>query len=378
MKYRISKYNRVMGMIIVLAAVYSSNYGQPNAVKEKQLTPKQESIIPIAGFTAKGNQADLKLAMAEGLAAGLSVNEIKEILVQLYAYTGFPRSLNAISTLESLLHERSQKGINDPMGKEPTRQDFKGSKFTYGKEMVTRLTGSSATGAPQKFVPVIDTFLKEHLFADIFGRDNLDYQSREIATISALASLDGLEAQLRGHLNVGRNVGLTQGELRGIANSLFARIGKAEGNTTAKILNEMYPVAETPDTNPDIDLFSKGSKMVSNNFTGEVWLNMLLQPDTTFQTNMGSVIFSPGARTNWHIHPSGQILLVMDGMGFYQEKGKPKRLIRKGDLVTCEPNIIHWHGATQTSTLTHIAVSTNLGKGNVIWLEKVTDAVYNQ
>lgn len=376
MKHSISKYR--VALYIVLTAVYSSNYGQQKAVMEKQLTPKQESIIPIAGFTAKGNQAALKLAMAEGLAAGLSVNEIKEILVQLYAYTGFPRSLNAISTLESLLNERNQKGIKDLIGKEPARQDFKGNKFTYGKEVVTKLTGSSATGAPQKFVPVIDTFLKEHLFADIFGRDNLDYQSREIATISALASLDGLEAQLRGHLSVGKNVGLTQGELRGIANRLFTKIGKAEGNTTTKILNEMYPVAETPDANPDIDLFSKGSKMVSNNFTGEVWLNTILQPDTTFHATIGNVTFSPGARSNWHFHPSGQILLVMDGMGFYQEKGKPKRMIRKGDMVTCEPNIIHWHGATQTSTLTHIAMSPNLEKGNVVWLEKVTDEVYNQ
>jgi quercetin dioxygenase-like cupin family protein len=123
--------------------------------------------------------------------------------------------------------------------------------------------------------------------------------------------------------------------------------------------------------------FPKGEIITNNNFTGTAWLQMLVNNDSIYNTSIGNVTFEPGARTNWHKHPGGQILLVTDGQGYYQEKGKPAQVLHKGDVVRIPPNAEHWHGASPTQGLTHIAISTNLQKGSVVWLLPVTDEEYN-
>jgi alkylhydroperoxidase/carboxymuconolactone decarboxylase family protein YurZ len=198
---------------ILLLGFYVSSFikninAQQTMSANQSLNIKQQAVIPIAAYTAKGDLVQLQKALNEGLDAGLTVNETKEVLIQLYAYAGFPRSLNGISTLETVINERKQKGIEDIAGKEPSKELFENGRFEYGKNVQTQLTGTTATGAAQKFVPVIDTFLKEHLFADIFSRDVLDYQTREIVTISALASLSDAESQLQAHINMVKMSGL--------------------------------------------------------------------------------------------------------------------------------------------------------------------------
>lgn len=230
--------------ILLLELCIFSSIKNMNAQQMMNTNPplniKQQSIIPTAAYTAKGDLVPLKRALNEGLDAGLTVNETKEVLIQLYAYAGFPRSLNSINILQTVINERRQKGINDIAGKESSKENFKNGKFEYGKNVQTQLTGTTATGAPQIFVPVIDTFLKEHLFADIFSRDILDFQSREIATISALASISGTEGQLQAHINVGKNVGLTELQLRNLAFIISTKIGWQEGNKTTKLIDKIF------------------------------------------------------------------------------------------------------------------------------------------
>lgn len=132
---------------------------------------------------------------------------------------------------------------------------------------------------------------------------------------------------------------------------------------------EQTEVKQTP-------LFSKGKKIESENFTGTAYLEMLVLSDSINPSYIGNVTFEPGARTNWHIHPNGQILLVTNGKGFYQEKGSPIKTILKGDVIKCTPKVAHWHGATATESMTHIAIGVNTSKSSVIWLQPVTDAEY--
>jgi quercetin dioxygenase-like cupin family protein len=132
---------------------------------------------------------------------------------------------------------------------------------------------------------------------------------------------------------------------------------------------------QEPNTEP---LFPKGEKITNNNFTGSAWVQMFVSNDSTYNASIGNVTFEPGSRTNWHKHPGGQILLVTDGQGYYQGKGKPALIIRKGDVVKIPPDMEHWHGAGPGSGLTHIAISPNLQKGSVIWLQPVTDKEYSQ
>jgi quercetin dioxygenase-like cupin family protein len=123
-------------------------------------------------------------------------------------------------------------------------------------------------------------------------------------------------------------------------------------------------------------VFPKGEKITNDNFTGTAYLQMLIATDSLNATAVGNVTFEPGARTKWHSHPGGQILLVTDGVGYYQEKGQPKKILRKGDAIKCPPNVPHWHGASADTAFVQLAVINN-DKGTVVWLEQVTDAVYN-
>lgn len=206
------------------------------------LSPNQQAIIAISAFTANGDLEKLRAALHEGLDAGLAVNEIKEILVQLYAYAGFPRSLNAIQTFMAVAEERQAKGVEDKVGKDasPVPPDI--DKDEYGARVRAQLAGLEEVPAPsgfQLFAPVIDRFLKEHLFADIFVRDNLDFQSRELATISALAGMTGTAGQLRFHLGAAMNTGLTEPQMKAFIAVLRSRLGAGEADSASVVLGEV-------------------------------------------------------------------------------------------------------------------------------------------
>lgn len=113
-------------------------------------------------------------------------------------------------------------------------------------------------------------------------------------------------------------------------------------------------------------------------FTGTAWVTSLVPNDSIYTTVAGSVAFEPGARSFWHSHPTGQLLIVTDGVGYHQIKGEPKQVIRKGDVVKCPPNVVHWHGAGPGSKMTHLYIISNTEKGIVDWLQPVTDAEYRQ
>jgi quercetin dioxygenase-like cupin family protein len=123
-------------------------------------------------------------------------------------------------------------------------------------------------------------------------------------------------------------------------------------------------------------IFPKGKRAPADYFTGTAWVKILAN-EPLFNCQIANVLFEPGARNFWHRHPGGQILLVTEGTGYYQEKGKPIQSLRKGDVVKIPPNLIHWHGASRDSGMTHIAVNTNTPTGTVEWLEKVTDEEYS-
>ena len=124
-------------------------------------------------------------------------------------------------------------------------------------------------------------------------------------------------------------------------------------------------------------IFPKGDRAPADWFTGTVWLQMLTQKTGGNDYSIGSVTFEPGARSNWHTHPAGQTLVVIDGQGLYQERGKAARTINKGETIVCDPNIEHWHGATPNTRMTHIAITNDKGAGGVTWLKPVTDEEYN-
>ena len=124
-------------------------------------------------------------------------------------------------------------------------------------------------------------------------------------------------------------------------------------------------------------IFRKGEKGPAENFTGNAWTTPLVTNDSIYNTVIGNVYFEPGARSNWHIHPAGQILIITDGVGYYQERGQPRRTIRKGDVVKCPPNVLHWHGASTDTGIQQLYILPKTEKGIVQWFQPVTDEEYN-
>ncbi|SFW66550.1 carboxymuconolactone decarboxylase family protein [Chitinophaga sancti] len=207
----------------------------------KALNSHQQNLAALSALTASGNTEELKIVFNACLDGGLAINEIKEALVQLYAYCGFPRSLNALGVFKTVLDERATKGIKDKEGKAIVVENTTSDKYEQGRKVLERLTQT-----PQKkpapgfgeFAPRADSFLKEHLFADIFGSDVLSYSQRELVTISALAAMPGVEPQLKAHIGMGKNTGITDDQLKELTLIIDQYISRVQGNVLRKCIGE--------------------------------------------------------------------------------------------------------------------------------------------
>ena len=198
---------------------------QTPASSADTLTARQQAIVPIGALAAVGDMARLNAALDHGLDAGLTVSDAREILLQLYAYAGFPRSLNALGELMKVLQARRQRGIEDAPGRAPGRPIPQGDALlAAGTANQTRLSGGPVQGPLFDFAPEANQYLRTHLFGDIFERDNLDWPSRELATIGMLSALPGVQSQLQAHMRIGMNIGLTAGQLRQLADVLAAQV----------------------------------------------------------------------------------------------------------------------------------------------------------
>jgi alkylhydroperoxidase/carboxymuconolactone decarboxylase family protein YurZ len=210
------------------AAGAAAPQGHKTMTAEQTLSAKQQAIPLIASFVAASDMLKLNAALNQGLDAGLTISETKEVLVQLYAYVGFPRSLNALGELMKVVEARKQRGIQDAPGREPSRAIPTGDELVaIGTANQTKISGAPVQGPLFDFAPVINQYLQAHLFGDIFERDNLDWQSRELATVGALAATPGVEPQLRSHMAASMRVGLTAGQLRQLTEVLAER-GEAD------------------------------------------------------------------------------------------------------------------------------------------------------
>ena len=236
------------GRVVWLNAVSEEEYGAGLAKNPKPqanhgaLEMRHQHITAISAFTAKGDLERLKTALHAAINAKLTVNEIKETLVHLYAYCGFPRSIQGLNTLMAVLETRKAQGITDEMGRaaSPIADDL--GKYERGKKVLEALTGQPQITPPKSgygaFSPEMDVFLKEHLFADIFGRDVLSYQDREVATITALVNLGGVEPMMKNHFGIALNIGMSEAQLLDLLSIIEANIGEKEAEVGRKGLAE--------------------------------------------------------------------------------------------------------------------------------------------
>jgi len=369
---------------VSLAALFclGTAHGAP-AAESETLTARQRVIVPIAAFTAAGNIPRLEPALVKGLEAGLTVNEVKEILVQAYAYAGFPRALNAIEAFMGVLEKRKAQGLADKAGRDAAPMPAGLDKTAYGHKVRNSLVGSDvskrASGYPV-FAPVIDRFLVEHLFADIFYRDVLTHQERELATISILAALPGTEAQLKGHLAISLNVGLSKAQLGDYVAVLGGEVDAESARRAAETLGALTGLSPAAKKAEPVKVIKKSepAKAPADHFTGRVTVGSGFSTGGPGAYGGAVVNFEAGARTAWHKHPYGQTLVVISGRGLVRSEGEAVAEILPGDVVWIPENTRHWHGAAPDSPMSHVAISAPRNGSTVEWQEQVSDAEYGK
>ena len=342
----------------------------------KNLNDRQKAIIPIAAFTANGNMPKLATALNKGMDTGLTINEVKEILIHSYAYAGFPRALNGINACMDVLDKRKAQGITDKIGMEatPIPSDF--DKNAYGHKVRNSLVGrdiSKRSNGYPVFTPIIDDFLIEHLFADIFVRDVLNHQTRELVTISILAAMHGTDSQLKGHLEIAMRMGLSQSQLNDFVSVLRQDVNTESAERASKTLTELFGTSPRGNPSKSVKVIKKGqpTKGPKDYFTGDVDVESLFSSEIEDSYRGGIVNFEAGARTAWHTHPLGQTLIVISGRGLVQSNGDSVQEILPGDVVWIPENVRHWHGAAPDSPMSHVAISTPHNGSTVEWMEHV-------
>ena len=215
-----------------------SRYAEANHV----LTAREQAIVAVASYTGKGDLEHLKLALVEALEAGMTINEINEVLIHAYAYCGYPRSLRAIQTFVQVVNARKANGMNDPIGREASVVNDNRSRYERGRDILAEISGTPAS-APKAgyaiFAPTVERFLKEHLFADLFERDLLTYRERELATVSILAGVGGVEPMAVGHMSICLHLGITSGQLSALLNIVEMNLGASYSEPLRKVLKQM-------------------------------------------------------------------------------------------------------------------------------------------
>lgn len=382
---------KLLSIIVIAACCIGTSFAQDVAAQESkvasqnvegqndkahnimELSERQQCLVPIAAFEAKGDLVGLGRAINEGLEKGLTVAEMNEALSQLYAYMGFPRALNATGVLQKVVGDRMAAGKAVPEGKGTYVLPADFDALKTGTAVQTKLSGRPFD---YKFSPRLDYYLKAHLFGDIFAGDALSQSDREIVTVSAISALAGCEPQLGAHLKGALNMGVTLGQLREIPAVLEAKVGNVEAYRVRKCLalNQGEPFNEGEPV--DFNVWPRGefNAAYAKYFVGNSYLASL----DAEHGGPVNVTFEPGCRNNWHIHHNSvQVLICVSGRGWYQEWGKQPVEMKPGTVIAITAEAKHWHGAAKDSWFQHLTYVTAAGPdASTEWLEPVSDEVY--
>ena len=342
-------------------------------VQGETLTERQKGLAACACLMAQGDLERLEPAVKTALDNGVTINELKEAFSQLYAYTGFPRSLNALGVLKKVL-ESGKLGnssfsglgtnVTSPNAQTPKWQEGKPWKrpeiwgdaakaLKQGTEVQTKLTGIEYN---YDFCPQDDYYLKAHLFGDIFAGDQLSHADREIVTVAALSGLEGVAPQLAAHKRGAVNMGNSQE----LVDELCAWLD-SEGYT----LRSRFPKG--------VANVNYAQYFIGDSFVAPIKPANLGENEATVMPIV-NVTFEPGCRNNWHIHHGAhQILICVSGKGWYQEWGKEPIALTPGMVIDIPEGVKHWHGAQEDSWFQHYTTHVKTGgEESTQWLEPVS------
>lgn len=250
----------------------------------------------------------------------------------------------------------------------------------------------SATEGPSRaqqlmgdIAPQLADFTDDVLYGQVWSRPELSPRDRSLVTISALIAMDRPN-QLRSHIRLARQNGVSEAEISETITHLAFYSGWPTAVNAVAIAREVFAETSTDaptQGDPSSIIVSRfddqaSAAAPSEYFTGSARVEGRFKGTGEARIGGARVIFSKGARTNWHSHPLGQTLFVTEGIGLVQAWGEPVQEIRPGDTVWIPAGIKHWHGASAEAGMTHIAASESKDGSSVVWMEPVTDEQYGQ
>jgi quercetin dioxygenase-like cupin family protein/alkylhydroperoxidase/carboxymuconolactone decarboxylase family protein YurZ len=311
------------------------------------LSERHKGLAACACLMAHGDMNRLEPAVRMALDNGVTVNELKEAFSQLYAYTGFPRSLNALGILSKVLENKQANWQEGKPWKRPAEWDDAKKAYELGTKNQTKLSGKPFN---YDFCPQDDYYLKSHLFGDIFAGDQLSAADREIVTVAALSGLDGVAPQLTAHKQGAVNMGNSQQLIDELCTWL---------SNEGYIQSTKWPKGAP---NP------YGKYFIGQSYLADVGGGVM------------NVTFEPRCRNNWHIHHKQvQVLICVAGKGWYQEWGKEPVEMIPGTVIAIPAEVKHWHGAQKDSWFQHLTYHKDVQEGaSNEWCEPVDDTTYYQ
>lgn len=352
-------------------AGYTDNVLFGDVWVDPALSPRDRSLVTVSVLIATGKTAQLAGHLGRALDNGVTPGEIAGVVTHLAFYTGWP---NAVSSLEVIDKVFVERGVNVA-----TLRALVAPSLPVPASDAARAQAVTATIGP--IAPKLAALTNAVLFADLWRRPDLAPRDRSLVTLSALAA-NGDEAGLAFHVGLGLQNGLTRVEIGEALTHLAFYAGWPKATAAVAVADKAFRdlgAAEAPAAASSLTITPPGSQPVQGpaaTFIGAVTVTSPFKG--TGQARLGGAIvtFEPGARSNWHSHPLGQLLVVTAGEGLVQAQGEPVRGIKAGDVVWTPPGVKHWHGAAPTTPMTHVAVAEALDGKSVTWLEPVTDAAY--
>lgn len=335
------------------------------------LSPRDRSLVTVSVLIATGKTAQLAGHLGRALDNGVKPAEIAGAVTHLAFYTGWP---NAVSSLEVIDKVFTDKGVD----RAALRASMGPSLPRLGSDAARARTVTATIGP---VAPKLAALTDNVLFGDLWRRPDLSPRDRSLVTIAALAA-NGDEDGLAFHVELGLENGLTRAQIGDALTHLAFYAGWPKATAAVAVADAVFQGADAKAAAPptaDLKIITPGGPWVQGpaaNFTGVVMVTAPFKGSGDARLGGATVTFEPGARSNWHSHPLGQLLIVTAGDGLVQVQGGPVRRITSGDVVWTAPGVKHWHGATPTNAMTHVAVAEAQDGQSVTWMEPVTDAEY--
>jgi 4-carboxymuconolactone decarboxylase len=361
-------------------AAYTDDVLFGDVWKRTELAPRDRSLVTVAALIAGGHTQQMPGHFNRALDNGVKPSEIAAVITHLAFYCGWPRAVSAVGVAKDVFALRgiATDGLASPAS-EPLPVDPAGDAPRAAA--VEAQMGGTA--------PALARYTNSVLFGDLWRRPDLAPRDRSLVTIAALIAAGQVD-QLSFHIDRGMNNGLTRTEVSEVITHLAFYAGWPRAVSAIPVARKVFEAragapAQSSDTNSGstiLEILRQGSQPTAKGspdyFIGSVAIDQRFQRDEPARVGGGIVTFEPGARTAWHTHPLGQTLIVTSGTGWVQREGGPVEEIRTGDVVWIPPGVRHWHGATATTPMRHVAIAESLDGKSVDWMEQVPEQQYRR